>query len=637
METFVASGFGLAVIVITGKNTEYGKLADNIRFRPPETAFEIGVKEFSQFLLKVTLILVIIIFAVNTYLHKPIIESLLFSLALAVGLTPQLLPAIISVNLAHGAKRMLQKQVIVKRLPSIENFGQMNILCSDKTGTITTGVIQLKEVFGINESLNPKISLYAFLNAHFQTGYTNLLDNALLTLKQNPAGWEKIDEIPYDFIRKRLSVILKHQEQTVLIAKGAFLSILDICTQIEMEDGLIVPIEPYRNQIQQRFEKESKQGFRILGLGYALGNEEKELTFLGFISFFDPIKPDIHQVIQRLKTQGVSLKIITGDHPDVALFAAKSIGLTHSSLITGDELKNLNEDALIHTANEKNIFAGIDPQHKESIIAALRKYGHVVGYLGDGINDIAALHSADVGIAVDSSADIAKEAADIILLKKDLSVLSIGIEEGRKTFLNMLKYIYMATSANFGNMFSMAGASLFLSFLPLLPKQVLLTNFFSDLPEMALATDHVDVDTLKKPIKWDLPFIRRFMLLFGFLNSFADYMTFGVLLFFLNASESLFRSAWFVENIISAALIVLVIRTRKPFFKSAPSKTLITTVFLVTALTPFIPLTPLGRLFGLSPIPLAFYIPLTLIIIIYIASVEIAKHFFFKQITRSSS
>jgi Mg2+-importing ATPase len=632
--TMVASGFGKALVVSTGRNTEFAAIAEHIRFRPPETAFEIGVRRFGQFLLQVTLFLVIIIFAANIYLKKDIIESFLFSLALAIGLTPQLLPAIISVNLSHGARRMAKKKVVVKRLTSLENFGQMDVLCSDKTGTITLGKLRSDGTFGIGGMPSKKGNFYGYLNAHFQAGYVNPLDQAILdgiANTENLDEWKKIDEIPYDFTRKRLSVVFEHQTETILIAKGAFLAILAVCTQVELPDGSLAPLENYQSLLQTHFEEKSKEGFRLLGLAYGKGSEEQNLVFLGMIQFFDPMKPDIANTVSHLQKQGVSLKIITGDHPAVAAHAASCLNLPHVDILTGAELEKISDQALLKVASKTTIFAQIDPNEKERIILALRKAGHVVGYLGDGINDVSALHSADVGIAVNSGADAAKEAADLVLLEKDLSVLSIGIEEGRRTFANTLKYVYMATSANFGNMFSMAGISLFLNFLPLLPKQVLLTNFFSDLPEMALATDHVDPEILTRPVKWHLPFIRRFMIIFGLVSSLADYLTFGVLLSWLHADEVLFRSGWFVESVISATLVVLLIRTKKPFYRSKPGKLLIAAVLFIVCFTPLLLSSPLGQLFGFQAIPLSFYAPLILILVFYLFLVEIIKHFFFKH------
>lgn len=630
--TMVASGSARALVILTGKNTEYSSIIDRIRFRPPETAFELGVRKFGYLLVEITMVLVIAIFAVNIYLHKPVIESLLFALALAVGLTPQLLPAIISVNLSHGARRMAKKHVIVKRLPSIENFGQMDILCADKTGTLTLGKISLEQAVGIEGQKSEKAAFYGFLNAHFQAGYSNPLDLAIQKSGNfDVKDWSKIDEIPYDFIRKRLSVVFEHEKRQILITKGALPQILSICDRVELLDGKIAPLAMYQPTIEKYFDEQSQKGFRTLALAYGEGDEEKNLIFIGFLHFSDPIKPDIAQVVGNLANKGVTLKIISGDHHSVAAHVAATLGVTQASLITGAELHQVSDQALINLANERTVFAEIEPNQKERIILALRKSGHVVGYLGDGINDVSALHSADIGIAVESGADAAKEVSDIVLLKKDLTVLNEGILEGRRTFINTMKYIYMASSANFGNMFSMAGASLFLSFLPLLPKQVLLTNFFSDLPEMALATDRVDASTIQKPVKWDLPLIRRFMIVFGLLSSIDDFLTFGVLLFYFKANAALFRSGWFIESVVSASLIIFAIRTRNSIFRSKAGRLLTFAILIVALGVPFLPYTPLGKLFELVPLPLSFYGILGGIIAFYFLSVEVAKLFFFKK------
>lgn len=628
--THVISGFAKAIVVNTGVNTEYGHISERIRMQPPETAFEVGVRQFGNFLLRVTLVLVGFIFIVNILLHRSLIESLLFALAIAVGLTPQLLPAIISINLSHGARRMAAKKVIIKRLAAIENFGQMNILCVDKTGTLTVGKIQLYDTVDLSGKTNDKVALYGFLNSKFQAGYTNPLDHALQSGPQfDTQGWQKIDEVPYDFSRKRLSVVLEKAGKQLLITKGALPQVLAICDRVELPSGKIEALSSHKSQIEQSFAEREKQGYRTLGLAYSEGDQEANLIFLGFLVFLDPIKPDIATAVSNLRSKGVHLKIITGDHQAVALHVVSCLGLDHASYITGEELQKLSEADLIKAAKEKDLFAQIEPNQKEKIVLALRQSGHIVGYMGDGINDVSALHSADVGIAVDSGADAAKEAADFVLLEKDLTVLRAGIEEGRSTFTNTLKYVYMATSANFGNMFSLSGASLFLKFLPLLPKQVLLTNFFSDLPEMALATDRVDREAIERPVKWDLKRIRRFMLIFGVINSAADYLTFGVLLLWFRADEALFQTGWFIENVISAALVVLCIRTRRLCFRSKPGKLLALAVFGIAFSVPFLPYTTFGELFRLKPMPLSFYPVVVAIIALYLVAVEIAKRFFF--------
>ncbi len=635
--TMVASGIARVIVVATGKNTEYGRLYEQVRKPPPETAFELGVRKFSNFLLIVTLLLVGSIFAINILLQKPFVDSLLFALAIAVGLTPQLLPAIISVNLSHGARRMAAKKVIVKRLAAIENFGQMNVLCVDKTGTLTIGKIQLEEAIDYQGKPHEKTALYGFLNAFFQKAYTNPLDEAIREKVQFATQeWKKVSEIPYDFVRKRLSILLEKDRKKILITKGAFPQVISLCDRLELPDGRVVPLPEQKSAIETYFEHQSAQGLRLLAVAYG-DTQESDLIFLGFLKFSDPIKPDIAKTVADLRSKGIQLKILTGDYPAVALHVAETLGVSKTAYIAGSALHDLDEAALIKIVNEKDLFVQIEPKQKQQIVAALRKSGNIVGYMGDGVNDVSALHSADVGIAVDSGADAAKEAADFVLLEKDLSVLRSGIEEGRITFVNTLKYIYMATSANFGNMFSMAGLSLFLKFLPLLPKQVLLVNFLSDLPEMALATDRVDYEVVQRPVKWNLPMIRRFMLVFGLLSSLADYLTFFVLLFWFNLNQSQIRTGWFIESVVSAALVVFAIRTRRFMLRSKPGRLLTVSVLAIAIGVPFLPYTGIGKLFGFSPIPLAFYGIMLAIVAVYLTSVEIAKKFFFHRRSSKAS
>lgn len=629
MGTVVSSGKALCLVVATGKKSEYGQIAEKAGFKPPHTAFEIGVRQFGLFLMIVTLVMVGAIFAFNVFLQRPILDAFLFSLALAVGLTPQLLPAIITVNLSHGAKKMAEKKVVVKRLPSIENFGQMSILCADKTGTVTVGKIDLDRVVNIEGGESEKAALYAVANARYQSSYQNPLDRAILEkLSPDVSQWHKTGEIPYDFNRKRVSLLF----DGLLVAKGAVPSILDVCSSMEKPDGTKVPLD--RRFLEQYFEKQSEQGFRLLGVAYGETVKEENLTFLGFLQFLDPLKPDIGQAVEELRKKGVNFRIITGDYRTVALHAATAIGMTRTHLTLGEEIHRLSDADLVHFVKGKQVFAEIEPAQKERILMALRKTGAIVGYLGDGVNDLGALHSADVSIAVDNGADAAKETSDIVLLEKDLKVLREGVEEGRVTFANTLKYVYMATSANFGNMFSLAGTSLFLSFLPLLPKQVLLTNLLTDFPEMAIATDRVDASMVTHPHKWDLKFIRRFMIVFGLISSVFDYLTFFVLLFLLKADESLFQTGWFVESVLSATLVVLAIRTRNSFYRSRPGKWLTLAIGAVVIATLLFPFTPLAPLFGFVPLPWTFYPPLAAILFLYLFSVEIAKRFFFHKIAK---
>ncbi|HUL31890.1 MAG TPA: magnesium-translocating P-type ATPase [Thermodesulfobacteriota bacterium] len=641
MGTHVVSGHAKAVVVHTGKETEFGKVSERLKFRPPETEFERGVRRFGYLLLEVTLILVIAIFAINVYFKRPVMESFLFALALAVGLTPQLLPAIISINLSHGAKRMAAKKVIVKRLASIENFGSMNVLCSDKTGTLTEGEVRFHSAIDVEGSENGKVLLYAYLNALYETGFKNPIDEAIRA--RGPldlSGYQKLDEVPYDFIRKRLSLLVSKEGVHQIITKGALPNVLEVCSSAEIANGMTVDMTTVQSQIRQRFEELSQRGFRILGVAYReIGSvslitkeHEANMTFLGFLVFFDPAKSGIVETIGELRHLGVSLKIITGDNHVVAANISRQVGFSDPRILTGQELHQMSDDALLSRVNGTDVFAEVEPNHKEAIIHALKKAGNVVGYMGDGINDASALHSADVAISVDSAVDVAKEAADIVLLEKDLDVLVEGVREGRKTFANTLKYVFMATSANFGNMFSMAGASLFLPFLPMLPSQILLTNLLTDFPEMTIATDSVDPELVEKPRRWDIKFIRTFMMTFGPVSSIFDFLTFGVLLFVLHAQPDLFRTGWFLESVISASVIVLVIRTRRPFHQSKPGKYLLTATLLIAGVTLLFPFSPLGGPFRLCPLSGPFFIALGAIVVLYIITAEMAKRLFYRKV-----
>lgn len=641
MGTHIVSGNAKALVVFTAKETEFGKVSERLKLKPLETEFERGIRRFGYFLGEVTLILVVLIFAINVYLHRPVLEAFLFSLALAVGLTPQLLPAIISINLAHGAKKMAEKKVIVKRLASIENFGSMNIICSDKTGTLTEGIVQVQSALDVNGDENEKAFLYAYLNAFYQTGFTNPIDEAIVKYRKvDLKGYKKHDEIPYDFLRKRLSISVKQGDDYLLVTKGALINILEVCTTVETKDGTVVAIKSMQKQIQKHFEEFSNQGFRTLGIAYKklpsgsliTKDDEKDMTFVGFLTLFDPPKKNIAETIAGLKKLGISLKVITGDNHLVAASISKKMGLAENKIITGPELHKMSDAALLKQISAIDVFAEIEPNQKERIIIAMKKAGNVVGYMGDGINDASAIHAADVGISVDTAADVAKDAADIVLLEKDLSVLVEGVREGRTTFANTLKYVFMATSANFGNMFSMAGISLFIPFLPLLPKQILLTNLLTDFPEMTIATDNVDDEMVDHPRRWDIKAIRKFMITFGLLSSVFDYLTFGLLLLLLHANESQFRTGWFMESVISASMIVLVIRSRKPFFKSMPGKYLLIATLSIAAITIIFPFTPLGTVFGFSPLSLTTYLLLLLIVVLYIFAAEITKTIFYKVV-----
>lgn len=670
--TFIVSGTAKVLVLKTGTDTELGKISDQLRHKAPETEFERGVRKFGYFLMEITLMLVISILVINVYFGRPVLESFLFSLALAIGLTPQLLPAIISVNLAHGAKRMVNHKVIVKRLASIENLGSMNILCSDKTGTLTIGEVKLQSAIDASGNDNKKVLLYAFLNAIYETGFTNPIDRAIKDYCSNQyvdkmvSKYKKLDEIPYDFIRKRLSILVSYSDSEItkttrsqrsfIVTKGALNNILEVCSYAEINDDEVVELYKIKQKIQDRFEELSNKGFRILGICYRnvvynvqysshnnsnnnhysfiTKDDEIDMTFLGFLIFSDPIKTDVVESISNLKKMGVSLKIISGDNRNVAAYVAREIGIENPRVLIGSALHHMGKDAFIRQAYNTEVFAEIEPNQKEQIILALRQSGmnNVVGYMGDGINDASALHAADAGISVDTAADVVKEAADFVLLEKDLRVLAKGVQEGRRTFANTLKYVFMATSANFGNMFSMAGASLFLPFLPLLPKQVLLMNLMTDMPEMTISTDNVDMEVLQKPRQWDIRFIRKFMIVFGLLSTIFDYTTFVTLLLVLHSTINQFRTAWFMESVISASMVVLVIRTRKPLFKSRPSKYLLLATLLIVAITITLPFVPFSQIFEFTVLNMLYLSTIGVIVLLYVVTAELVKKIFYKRI-----
>ena len=640
MGTNVISGTGKAVVVHTGKETEFGKVSERLKLRPPETEFEHGLSKFGYFLMEVTLVLVALIFAANVYLHRPVLESFMFSLALAVGLTPQLLPAIVSVNLARGAQTMAKKRVIVKRLPAIENFGSMNVFCTDKTGTLTEGEVKIHSAVDVEGKDSDRVLLYAYLNAASESGYVNPIDKAIREYKTfDISGYQKLDEVPYDFNRKRLSILFKKDSTHLIVTKGALKNILDVCSTVETAEGKTIDIADQRQKLHQQAEDLGSKGFRALGVAYRdcdrdsfTKDDETNMTFMGYLALFDPPKPGIADTLKELQQLGVTPKMITGDSKAVAMSIIQQVGLPEPKALTGSELEKLSDEALMHRVQETNVFAEVEPNQKERIIIALKKAGNVVGYLGDGINDASALHAADVGISVESAVDVAKEAADIVLMEKDLNVLIEGVKEGRITFANTLKYVFMATSANFGNMFSMAGISLFLPFLPLLPSQILLTNLLTDFPELTIATDRVDKELVNKPRRMDIKFIRNFMIVFGLLSSIFDYLTFGALLFLLHAQPQQFRTGWFLESVISASMVVLVVRTRKSIFSSKPGKYLLMATLATVGVTIVIPWTPLGTLLGFQRLPLSFMLVLAGIVMLYITAAENVKRVFYSRV-----
>ena len=636
MGTHVVSGSARALIVLTGASTEFGKVSERLRMKPAETEFEHGVRRFGYLLTEVTLILVVVIFGITVYLQRPVIDSFLFALAIAVGIIPELLPAIISINLAVGAVHMARRKVIVKQLASIENLGSMNVLCADKTGTLTEGTVKLHGAVGADGNPSKKALFYAYLNSVFETGFTNPIDEAIRTeTKFDHNGYDKVDEVPYDFVRKRLSVLVKKDGAHLMITKGAVSNVLSVCSSVELPGGSS-DLAGWRHRIEKQFQSLSNDGFRVLGLAYKhVGDlsridkdQEVGMTFLGLLVFFDPPKAGVIEALVDLRRLGITLKVITGDNIHVATSVTRNVLGYEPKVLTGPEIHLLSDDALRSRAPAIDVFAEIEPNQKERIILALKKGGNTVGFLGDGINDASALHSADVGISVNSAVDVAKEAATIVLLEKDLSVLAAGVREGRKTFANTLKYIYMTTSANFGNMFSMAGAALFLPFLPLLPKQILLNNFLTDFPAMAISTDSVDQELVERPRPWDIRFIRNFMIVFGVVSSLFDFLTFAVLVFILRATPEEFRTGWFVESVMTEVLIILVMRTWLPFYKSLPSQPLLIAMILVLVVTLALPYSPLSGILGLTSLPAPSLVLLGLITLAYVGVSEVTKKFF---------
>lgn len=638
--THVVSGTGTAIVVGTGRDTEFGRISDRLQRKPPETGFERGLRQFGQLLVKVVLVITAVVFAIKVgWQGKPIAESLLVGLALAVGMTPQLLPAVTSVVLSAGAKSMARQKVIVKQLLSIENLGSMSVLCSDKTGTLTEGVIHVREACDVWGKPSKRVARFAFLNAHFQTGFTNPIDNAILAGQQfHTALSQKLDEIPYDFIRKRLSILLEDDGRRLIVTKGALANILAVCSQVETSTGEIKSLAEHLPAIEKQFEEFSQQGLRVLGLAIRtmdagrIGKaDEQDMTFLGFLVFSDPPKPGVQQTLEQLQQLGVRLKMITGDNRAVAETLTRQFGVEAAIIITGADLLTLSEEALQQRVREANVFAEVEPNQKERIIRALQHSGETVGYIGDGINDVSALHAADVGISVASAVDVAKEAAQVVMLEQDLGVLVCGVRQGRRTFSNTLKYVFFAIAANFGYMFSLAVASLLLPFEPLLASQILLVNLLADFPAMALASDSVDPEQIERPQRWDVRFILRFMMSFGFASSCFDFLTFGAILaFFGGQNHELFRTGWFVESTLTGLMILLVIRTKRPFFESRPSALFLVAEIGVATTAILLPFSPLASLLGFVAPPFELMMIVLGITALYGFGMEAVKRMFYR-------
>ena len=650
MGTAIQTGMATAVVVSTGANTAFGAIASALAKRAPETEFDRGIKKFGLMITRVIFVLVLFVFLVNIAhmvnggstadLHKRLLEAFMFALALAVGLTPELLPVIISVTLAKGAKRMAEKKVIVKQLASIENFGSMEILCSDKTGTLTEGDIVLDRHVDVNGNDDENVLQLIYINSFFEAGIKNPLDDAILKHDHPTIGdYTKVDEIPFDFERRRLSVIARHGEELALITKGAAESVYEVCTKVTI-NGKVETLTPYRLGLAEETHKRlSMDGYRMLAV--AIGSvpekkaygkdDEKDMTLVGFAAFLDPAKPNVGACLDALKKNGISVVIMTGDNQYVTQKIATDVGLKADKVVLGSEVDAMDDNALAYQAVHGAIFARMAPEQKNRVILALKARGHVVGYIGDGINDAPSLHAADIGISVMNGVDVAKEAANIILLEKDLGVLDEGVVEGRRSFANILKYIIMGTSSNFGNMFSMAAASLVLPFLPMLPTQILLNNFLYDASQIAIPSDNVDPSLLLRPRKWQIDFIREFMLIIGPISSVYDLMTFGVLIWFFHANEQLFHTGWFVESLATQTLVVFVIRTSLNPFLSRASKQLTGTVLSIVAIGFILPFSPLARFLGFVPMPVSLLGIIVLFTVTYLALVQWVKVWFYKK------
>jgi Mg2+-importing ATPase len=638
--TSVVSGFGVARVLRTGPRTQFGHIAAGLGARAPETEFERGMRGFGVLILEVVVSLVLFVFLVNALLRRDPLESILFGLALAVGLTPELLPVIVSVTLASGAIRMARKRVVVKRLAAIEDFGSMDVLCSDKTGTLTCGEITVDRHVNLRGEDDETVIRLAALNSTYQAGLRNPMDEAILR-HEHPAveRYWRVDEIPFDFSRRRVSVVVEDALQRLLIMKGAPESIVAACTQVEL-DGAIRPLDAATTaEAEALFRKLSAEGYRVLAIAYrsvspqaAYGiADECAMTLVGFAAFLDPPREGAAETIAALGRDGVVIKILTGDNALVTERICRQVGLDPGRIIVGDEIDGMSDPALAAVAERETVFARISPMQKNRIVMALRSRGHVVGCLGDGINDAPALRSADVGISVDTAVDVAKDAADIILLDKALSVLHDGVMEGRRSFGNIMKYMLMGTSSNFGNMLSMAAASAFLPFLPMLPLQILVNNFLYDLSQVAIPSDRVDTSYLQKPRRWNVALIRRYMLVIGPLSSLFDFATFGLMLWVFEAREALFRSGWFVESLATQTLVIFVIRTSARPWQSRPSRALVAGVAACLATGLALPFTPLAGWLGFTPLPPRFFAFLVLMVGGYLGLVEIVKGRFFPR------
>jgi Mg2+-importing ATPase len=634
--TNVRSGTALCVVVNTGRATQFGTIAHRLTLRPPETEFDRGIRRFGYLVTTAMLIMVLVVFVAHMLRGRPPVETLLFSIALAVGLSPELLPAILSVNLSRGAQLMANRGVLVRRLNAIENLGSVDILCTDKTGTLTEGVVSVEGAYAEDGTPSDFVLELAARNAALQAGLTNPLDEAILKAHgPDLTSIEKLAEIPFDFTRKRLSVIIQSTEP-LLIMKGAFHHVMEVCSQTFEGTALD---SSQKDQLEAHYTKWSSRGIRVIAVATRSmerkpvynRDDEKDMRFVGFVTFLDRPKEGVAKAISDLSALGVSIKLITGDNKLVAQNIAAAVGLRTERTLSGEDLEKLHDEALWQLAERTDLFVEVDPNEKERIILSLKKMGHVVGFLGDGVNDAPAMHAADTSLSVEDAVDVAKDAADFVLLQRDLDVIRGGIEEGRKTFANTLKYILITTSANLGNMLSMAAASLFLPFLPLLASQILLNNFLSDVPAIGIADDAVDRELVHRPRRWNMRFIGKFMVVFGLTSSLFDFLTFGSLLKLFHATPVVFRTGWFIESLLTELVIALVVRTRRPFYRSRPGKVLFYSTLLLIGFTFLIPFLPFSAYLGFVPLPAAILLTLVTLTIFYVIVTEAMKRWFYRS------
>ncbi|PIU41499.1 MAG: magnesium-translocating P-type ATPase [Candidatus Omnitrophica bacterium CG07_land_8_20_14_0_80_42_15] len=642
MGSSVVSGTGLGVVIKTGLSTQFGELSRKLASIVVETSFDKGISKFTWLMIRFMLVLVIAIFSINALSKGNPLQALLFSLAVAVGLTPEMLPMLVAINLSKGAIAMSKKDVIVKRLNSIQNFGAMDVLCTDKTGTLTLDRIVLEKHCDVVRNESDDVLRFAYINSFYQTGLKNILDRAVLKYEKLVVNaYKKIDEVPFDFSRKIMSVVIEADGRHRIITKGAPEEIFKRCSQYELDGDILDMEQLILMDLKTEYDNLSSEGFRVLAVAYKdfdnkkevySKEDEQQLTLKGYIAFLDPPKPTAKKTIEVLKSLGIEFKVLTGDNELVTKKICSEVGLDVKGLLTGDRVEGSNDSELKELVKTTNVFARLSPLQKERVIHALHENKHIVGYLGDGINDAPALKASDVGISVNNAVDIAKESADIILLKKSLMVLEDGVLEGRKTFGNILKYIKMGSSSNLGNMISMTGASLFLPFLPMLPIQILLNNFLYDLSQAAIPTDGVDNEYLARSRPWNMGYIKKFMLFIGPISSIFDFITFGVLLFIFHASQPLFNTGWFLESLCTQTLVIHVIRTgKKPFIESRPSQFLIFTSIYIVTIALFMPFIPLGRHFGFVTPPPSFFLALFVIVAFYLFMVEFVKRWFIKR------